>query len=88
MHLIVSGKFTAINLPGFGLTLVSRSWLLVSQLNFSVAVSPQDSLSPSSSFPQDGKTPNEKLTCVIIIGTFYGLLNLSLTPRRYCAGTL
>jgi hypothetical protein len=83
MHLIVSGKFTAINLPGFVLTLVSRSWLLVSQLNFSMAVSPQDSLNPLSSFPQDGKTRmKNSLVLLLVLFTGYSIFPL---PR---AGTV
>jgi hypothetical protein len=38
MHLVVPGEFTPINLPVLGLALVSQSWLLASQLNFSVAI--------------------------------------------------
>jgi hypothetical protein len=36
MHLVVTSKFTAINLLVLALTLVTPSWLLVSQLNFSL----------------------------------------------------
>jgi hypothetical protein len=42
MHLVVSSKFTAINLLVLALTLVILSWLLASQLNFSMAIPPQN----------------------------------------------
>jgi hypothetical protein len=40
MHLVVPGTLTPISLPVLGLTLVSQSWLLASQLNSSVAAIP------------------------------------------------
>jgi len=44
MHLVVPSKFTAINLLVLALTLVALSWLAMSQLNFSEAMPPQNSL--------------------------------------------
>jgi hypothetical protein len=42
MHLVVPSKSTAINLLVLALTLVVLSWLVASQLNFSIAMPPQN----------------------------------------------